>query len=321
MSWEDVSAVRRLISKSAGPEALDQYRASFIDGGMARNVPEEALESVWDVLRASGAYSFNKSHAVAYAVISYWCCWMKAYHALEYSAAALSHAGEETQLKLLRELAREGTPYRPADKKLSVERWTVAVDDGRKLLIGPLTNIIGIGPKHAKTILSARIRSCERLPSNVGKLLERMKTKIDDLWPIQSAIQRLMTPELKEQLVSKPTEVVDIQPDGQSQLVTVWGLIESLNKVDENSADRVRRRGGRIMFGEHRAINLWIADDTDRIFAKIDRHDYAVLGQEILQHGPGYYAVRGLVPSDFRMIKVERFKFIGANNAKDIAAQ
>lgn len=324
MSWEDVSAVRRLISKSAGPEALDKYRAAFIAGGADRLIPEQALESVWEVLRASGAYSFNKSHAVAYAIISYWCCWMKAHHALEYAAAALSHAGEETQLKLLRELAREGTPYRAADKKLSTDRWTVAVADGRKLLIGPLTNVIGIGPKHARTILSSRIRSCERLPSNVGKLLDRMKTKIDDLWPIQTAIKQRMTPQLKEALVSKPTEIIDIQPNGQAQVVTVWGLIESVTKINENDETRVKRRNGRVLFGEFRSINLWIADDTDRIFAKIDRHDFAELGQEMLAHGKGYYAIRGLVPPDFRMIKVEKFKFIGqdgADHAKDIAAQ
>jgi len=322
MSWEEVSALRRLISKSAGPEAMEKYFESFVRNGITAGIPEQTLNDVWSVLKASGAYSFNKSHAVAYSVISFWCCWLKAHHPLEFAAATLTHAGDDMQLKLLRELAREGTRYLPADAKLSTDKWTVATIDDRKALIGPLSNIIGIGPQHQRTILSARVRPNERLPANIGKILHRMKTKVDDLWPIQTAISGLMTEQLKQDLVSKRTDIIDIQPNGQSFTVRVEGLIDSLKQISENSPERIQRRQGRKAGGDH-ALNLWIRDDTDKIFVKVDWSLFEEMGKEIIDRGKGYYSIRGTVPADFRMIRLEKFRFIGsgvADDAKDLAA-
>ena len=324
MSWAEVSAVRRLISKSAGVEALQQHRDSFIRHGMASSVAENVLEEVWRILSASGAYSFNKSHAVAYAVISYWCCWLKAHHPLEFAAATLTHAGDDMQLKLLRELSLEGVRYVPADKDRSIDKWTVADVGGQRTLIGPLSNIIGIGPQHMRTILSVRARPrVERMPDHVGKVLHKMKTKVDDLWPIKTAIDRLMTEEVRQALVTPRSMISDVQINGQSQVVLVVGLIDSLKKIDENSPDRVARRQGKQAGGPH-ALNLWITDDTDKIFAKVSWQDFPELGEDMLAKGKGYYAIRGVVPPDFRMIKVEKFRFIGpegASNAKNIAAE
>lgn len=324
MSWEEVSAVRRLISKSAGPEALEAYQDSFHDHGIKAGIKAGILEDTWRILQASGAYSFNKSHAVAYAIISYWCCWMKAHHSLEYAAAVLTHAGEDMQLKLLRELAREGTRYVPADSQLSTDKWTVAERNGARTLIGPLSNIIGIGPQHQKTILSARVRKVERIPDHIGKILYRMKTRVDDLWPIKSAIDRLKTDKLKQDLVSKCVDIADIQPAGNPYVVRVEGLVDAIKKINENAPDRVIKRNGRKLPGTPHAINLWIGDDTDKIFAKVDYQAFADFGEELLAHGKGYYSIRGLVPADFRMIKVEKFRFIGtegAPNAENIAAE
>jgi DNA polymerase-3 subunit alpha len=324
MSWEEVSAVRRLISKSAGPEELERYHESFYRNGIAHDINESVSNDVWRILRASGSYSFNKSHAVAYSIISYWCCWMKAHYPLEFAAATLTHAGEEMQLKLLRELAKEGTRYVPADSQLSTDKWTVAERNGARTLIGPLSNIIGIGPQHQKTILSARVRKVERIPDHIGKILYRMKTKVDDLWPIKSAIERLKTDKLKQDLVSKCVDIGDIQSTGAPYVVRVEGLVDSIKKINENAPDRVIKRNGRTLPGTPHAINLWIGDDTDKIFAKVDYQAFADFGEELLAHGKGYYSLRGLVPADFRMIKVEKFRFIGtegAPHAETIAAE
>jgi DNA polymerase III alpha subunit len=316
MSWEEVSTIRRLISKSAGPEALEQYHDSFRQKATSRDMSEDVADDVWNVLKASGAYSFNKSHAVAYSIISYWCCWLKAHHPLEFAAATLTHAGDDMQLRMLRELSKEGTRYVAADKDKSIDKWTVATVGDRRTLIGPLRNIVGIGPKHEAAILSVRARPRERLPDSVGKILHRMKTKLDDLWPIKTAIDGMMTDALKQDLVSKRWEITDVQPNGQAFNVMVIGKVDSLTKIDENTPDRVQRRNGRLAGGQY-ALNLWISDDTDKIFAKIHWSLFSELGEEMLGHGKGYYAIRGTVPPDFRMINVDKFRFIGADHAEN----
>jgi len=301
MSWEEVSAVRRLISKSAGALELDKYEAAFELGCINNGIDKKTFLHLWDVLRASGAYSFNKSHAVAYAIISYWCCWLKAHYPLEFAAATLTHAGEDTQIKLLRELEREGISYVPADKNVSIDKWTVGNVDGRRMLVGPLSNIIGVGPKKQATILSARARPRERLPDSIGKLLANPRTKIDNLYPIRTEIRRLMPDPKALNITSQPIEISKVQANGEKHVVMVFGRVEELREKIVNDVS---------------SLNLWIEDDSDRVFAKVSRYDFDFLGREIMRHGAGYYAIKGTVPSDFRMIWIEGYRFIGKGHGK-----
>lgn len=301
MTWEEVSAVRRLISKSAGALELDKYEAAFELGCINNGIDKNTFLHLWDVLRASGAYSFNKSHAVAYGIISYWCCWLKAHYPLEFAAATLSHAGDDTQIKLLRELEREGIGYVPADKNVSIDKWTVGVVGEHRKLVGPLSNIIGIGPKHQAAILSARSRPMEKLPDRIGKLLASPRTKIDNLYPVRTEINRLMPDPKALNITSQPIEISKVQTNGEKQLVMVFGRVDELRE--------------KIVNGIH-SLNLWIEDDSDRIFAKVGRYDFDQIGKEIMQHGEGYYALKGTVPAGFRMIWIEGYRFIGAGHGK-----
>ena len=62
-------------------------------------------------------WAFNKSHSVAYGIISYWCCYLKAHHPLESAAATLDALQDPTrQIDLLRELRQEGIKYRAVDR-------------------------------------------------------------------------------------------------------------------------------------------------------------------------------------------------------------
>ena len=89
MSWEDTSAIRKAISKSLGEEHFEKYWIKFLKGATAQGVPEQMALEVWNQIKTFGAYAFNRSHAVAYAMVSYWCCWLKAHHPVEFAAATL----------------------------------------------------------------------------------------------------------------------------------------------------------------------------------------------------------------------------------------
>ena len=66
----DAENIRKLVSKSKGSEALDEYKDAFINGAVANGVPEGSAQQIWDTIREAGAYSFNKSHAVSYTALS-----------------------------------------------------------------------------------------------------------------------------------------------------------------------------------------------------------------------------------------------------------
>ena len=71
-----------------------------------------------------GAWAFNKAHSVAYGMVSYWCCWLKAHHPIEFAAATLDvESDPQNQINTLRELRDEGIEYVSVDPDNSDDRW------------------------------------------------------------------------------------------------------------------------------------------------------------------------------------------------------
>lgn len=316
LDWGQVTALRKAMSKSLGKEFFDQFGDPWKKGAIDKGVDPEAANKIWDDLCAYGAWSFNKSHSVAYGLISYWCCHLKAHWPVEFAAATLSHAKTtDAQLKILREMRNEGIDYVAADGDLSGEKWTVGVHEGEKKLIGPLTQVRGIGPKLMKSIISARKR-CEPLPDRAAKLLVNPKTSIDSLWPIRDAFQRIMPDPTERNITTLPTPIIEAQPEDYDQSFVFFCTPTNINPRDENEAVKVAKRGYEIKNGPTQSLNLQITDDTDTIFALVSRFDYARMGKAIVDRGrPGkaLYAIKGTMRanSSFRMIMVQMIKYIG----------
>ena len=314
LSWEDVTALRKAMSKSLGKEFFDQYGDRFKSGAREKGIPDDVLTKVWDDLCAYGSWAFNLSHAVAYGIVSYYCCWLKAHYPLEFAAATLTYTDSpETQIKLLRELAAEGVEYLPADLDYSGDAWTVKKGGNWNHLVGPLDNVLGIGPKMMASIVSARARG-EPIPERARKLLESPRTKIDSLYPVKDAFARLLPDPKAFNIVSRPVPIRDVQTSGSEYEVMVFCVAENIKTVNENEPAKVAKRGGRMIKGPTDALNLRLADDTDVIFAKINRYDFEKMGRPVVERGragKALYAVKGNVPKDFRMISVKAIKYIG----------
>jgi len=314
MSWEDVSVVRKAISKSMGAEFLNKYRDKFKAGAARLGLSNETLEKIWQDLVTFGSYGFNRSHAVAYAIMSYWCAYAKAHHPFEFAAATLTHEPDpEKQIKLLREMTAEGINYVPVDRELSVDRWISGVKDGKRVLVGPLQNIKGIGPQAVQQIMGSRLRG-EPLPARFDKFMKDAKTEIDTLNPIKDAINRLMPDARDKNIFTPPKRVVEVRTTGEEHSVLIIGVLQQIKQKDENEPAAVAKRRGRIMKGPTQSLGLWVADDSDKIYAKVDRFNFDEIGRPILERGgagKAIYALKGSVPPDFRMISIKQARFIG----------
>lgn len=265
---------------------------------------------------AYGAWSFNKSHSVAYGLISYWCCWLKAHHPFEFAAATLSHENDPMrQIQLLREMKAEGYDYVPVDAELSDRKWAVGERNGQRYLVGPLHNVKGIGPKMVQQIIGARNRG-EPLPDRARKLLSKPVTDIDSLWPVRDAVERLCPDPSAINIISKPTPIIEAQPSPHEQEFLFFCVIAKINPRDENEVVIVARRGYEIKDGKTTSLNLQLQDDTDTLFGKISRFSYERLGRPIVDRGgPGkyVYAIKGTMRADagFRMVMIKNVRFIG----------
>jgi DNA polymerase III alpha subunit len=260
--------------------------------------------------------SFNKSHSVAYGLISYWCCWLKAHFPAEFAAATLSHENDTAkQIKALREVVAEGNEYVPVDAELSGKKWTVKNQGNNKLLVGPLWNVKGLGPKLVSGILGARARG-EPISDRAKKLLTDPKTSIDSLFPIRDAINRVMPDRIAKNILTEPTDIVDVKIKARDYDVVVLCTFMKIGTRDENEAVNVAKRGYEIKDGKVISLNLQMEDDTDIIFGKIDRHSFEKLGRPIVERGrprKSLYAVKGTVRggSTFRMINIKSVKYLG----------
>lgn len=81
--------LRRAMGKKK-KEVLDQEFERFHAGMAEREYSEEAINQLWGTVLPFAGYAFNKSHAAAYGLVTYWTGYLKAHYPAEYMAALLT---------------------------------------------------------------------------------------------------------------------------------------------------------------------------------------------------------------------------------------
>lgn len=301
LSWEDVSQLRKAMSKSKGKEFFDGYWKKFKLGTDEHGIPEGQAKTIWDNLCTFGNWAFNKSHGVAYGLISYWCCVLKAHYPLEYARACLIHERDESSsVKLLRELVAAGYKFVPFDPQRSQLTWSVQDD----MLIGGITGIKGIGPSKAQTVLNAR-KAKRKLTPGLQRAVANASTPYDDLHEAHNKWRSIYETPKKHGVKSGPViDIVSIQDDGT--FIFIGKLLEK-NLRDLNEFGNVQKRGGKMVTHHNLFLNVMVEDDTDRILATVDRYKYLKYGKPIVETGKNgdWYLWKGKMRKGYRKIYVD----------------
>lgn len=97
-SYGRADIVRRAMAKKKA-SVLEAERKAFVYGeqgqcvgAVANGVPEEIANEIFDEMSSFASYAFNKSHAAAYATISYQTAYLKCHYYKEYMAALMTNA-------------------------------------------------------------------------------------------------------------------------------------------------------------------------------------------------------------------------------------
>lgn len=158
--------VRRAMAKKK-PEIMELERGYFlygdssqetglaeVPGALAKGVPLDVANKVFDEMAEFAKYAFNKSHGAGYAVLAYQTAYLKCHYGAEYMAALMtSVAGNTDKLKLyLEECKRLGIKVLPPDINESVAAFTVS---GADIRFGMLA-IKNVGAKVVEPIVERR---------------------------------------------------------------------------------------------------------------------------------------------------------------------
>ena len=96
-TWGRSDLVRRAMSKKKG-KVMEEERKNFVYGNkeqgvkgcIANGISEQVANKIFDEMIDFAKYAFNKSHAAAYAVVSYQTAYLKYYYPVEFMAALMT---------------------------------------------------------------------------------------------------------------------------------------------------------------------------------------------------------------------------------------
>jgi DNA polymerase III subunit alpha len=152
-SLGDADLLRRAMGKKIRAE-MEKQRAIFVAGAVKNGVPNGQADTIFELLAKFADYGFNKSHAAAYALVSYHTAYMKAHYPVEFLAASMTLDLNNTdKLSEFRaEAQRLGIKVEPPSINRSGPTFEVA--DGT--IFYALAALKGVGPQAIELIVDAR---------------------------------------------------------------------------------------------------------------------------------------------------------------------
>lgn len=304
-SWEDTTVIRKAMSGRKGVEFFNQKGEQFREGAAKLGINWADADAIWNEICNFGAWGMNRAHTCSYAVISYWCAWFKVYHPLEFAAACLRSAKDDSgALAVLREMALEGIEYVPFDPKLSEANWSVQ----KGKLIGGWMNLDGVGP--AKAAKALEDRAAGKLDP---KKYEKHKIKFQHLFPLQTEYRDYYRD--PERMGIEPgSEILTSDRFPEAGSVLYLAQIVDKRPFDVNEDRRVARRGGKRYNGPTQSIDFMTRDDMGEvIMSRVDRFNWDNMGgpaNEVLANGD-VLLIRGRRVPGFKMVNV--FKMMCLN--------
>ncbi|PYP68129.1 MAG: DNA polymerase III subunit alpha [Gemmatimonadetes bacterium] len=154
ISLAEADVLRKAVGKKDA-ELIREELGKFIEKSVARGYDRNVIEELAGQIETFGRYGFNKSHSVAYSILSYQTAWLKAHHPAEFMAALLSSSIGDTDsvVKFINEARELNLEVLPPDVIESGYKFTVVGDKRIRFGLGAIRNV---GRSAIDSILAAR---------------------------------------------------------------------------------------------------------------------------------------------------------------------
>ncbi len=145
--------LRRAMGKKKASVLAEEFEG-FEAGMVANGFSKQAIKALWETILPFAGYAFNKSHAAAYGLISYWTAYLKANYPAEYMAGLLTSVGDDKDKAAiyLADCRKLGITVLPPDVNESQRNFAAVGEDIRFGLVA----VRNVGSNVVSAILAAR---------------------------------------------------------------------------------------------------------------------------------------------------------------------
>ncbi|WP_416908916.1 MAG: DNA polymerase III subunit alpha [Polymorphobacter sp.] len=152
-SLGEADLLRRAMGKKIHAEMVAQ-KARFAEGAATNGIEPATAEAIFELVLKFANYGFNKSHAAAYAVVSYQTAWLKTHHRAEFYVASMDYDIDNTDrlAVFVDDARRAGLNVLPPCINASEARFSV--EDGA-VRYG-LAGLKSVGAKAMEAVVAAR---------------------------------------------------------------------------------------------------------------------------------------------------------------------
>ncbi|MDQ2889173.1 MAG: DNA polymerase III subunit alpha [Gemmatimonadota bacterium] len=154
ISLAEADVLRKAVGKKDA-ELIRRELGKFIEKAVALGHDRKIINEIASQIETFGRYGFNKSHAVAYSMLSYQTAWLKRHFPAEFMAALLSSQIGDTDsvVKYINEARDIGLEVLPPDVNESNYKFTVIADNRLRFGLGAIRNV---GKSAIDSVIAAR---------------------------------------------------------------------------------------------------------------------------------------------------------------------
>jgi DNA polymerase-3 subunit alpha len=165
--------IRKVLGKKLVDE-VKEYKDKFVAGCLQNGYEKNSVNELWDKMEAFAKYSFNRSHAAAYAIMGYFSQWLKVKYPTEFWTVSLAFSDDEEMVNRIAEINRiSSISIEPVDINKSTTAFFA--DYKTKKIYWAMNSIKWVGEKGVEEILKERNENGEFY--SIEEFCDRMEAR------------------------------------------------------------------------------------------------------------------------------------------------
>ncbi len=321
-SLGEADLLRRAMGKKIQAE-MDEQRIGFVTGAVNKGVDAHQAGSIFDLVAKFAGYGFNKSHAAAYALVSYQTAYLKANYPVEFMAAVMTFDMSNTDKLVLdkQEVDRLQVVLMPP----CINQSDVLFSVKENKIHYALCAIKNVGEAVMRQLVDERTKN--GIFTDITDFAKRLDTGVINKRTLEFLIKagaldcfkfnRKQLLESIDGIVAESNRSTSDAQSGQNLLFSGDSGIISTIQIAKTAEFSMLER----LSNEHQALGFYLSahplDDYQAIFKKANIIQYGVFVNQLLKGGGNKAKIAGTVAGikERKSAKGNRYAFVQLSDA------